>query len=291
MFMLATLIVSCNQKKIDQLNADNLELASEKDSISNNLKSYLQTFNEIEKNLDEIKSREEKINLQTKDNIEFAENDSRKAVVNDIKAINTLMKENRQKMADLQSQLSSTSNEFKSMVARLNKRLNAKDEELVALKSDLESLNIEKIELAQSVDRLNYTVDTLSTKTQFQTSVIDAQYEKIEDQTEELNTRYVTVGTFKSLRDEKVVDKEGGILGIGSTETLRDDINQNAFQKIDATKTMAIHVGAKKAELVTSHPKGSYELSKNANEEIEQLTILNPTEFWKSSKYLVVMIN
>lgn len=289
--MLATLIVSCNQKKIDQLNAEKQELSSEKDSLNSNLEAYMQTFNEIEKNLEEIKKREDKINLKTTDNVEFNEDNAKKAVVNDIQAINALMSENRQKMAELQNKLSSTNAEFKTMVNRLNSRLKSKDEQIVAMKGELEELNIEKDALAQNVEKLTYTVDTLENRAKLQTKVIQAQSSKIDNQTQALNTGFVAIGTFRDLKDEKVVNKEGGILGIGSTETLRDDVNEQAFEKIDVTKTTAIPVFAKKVELVTSHPEGSYELSKDVDEKIQQLTILNPDEFWKSSKYLVVMVD
>jgi len=289
--MLAALITSCNQKKVDQLSAENQELSSEKDSLQNNLQTYLKTFNEIEKNLEEIKKREDQINLKTTDNVEFSENDEKSAVVKDIQAINKLMTENRNKMDKLQAELSSTNAQFQQMVNRLKGRLEDKDEQIIAMKDELEQLNIEKEALSKNVEKLTYKVDTLETKTSEQSTVIASQTETIEKQTESLNEAYVAIGTFKDLKDEKVVDKEGGILGIGSTETLHDDFNAQAFDKIDLTKTKTIPVFAKKVELVTSHPAGSYELSKDAEEKIQQLTILNPDEFWKSTKYLVVMVD
>jgi len=289
--MLALIIVSCNQKEIDQLNAEKQELSTEKDSLNSNLEAYMRTFNEIEKNLDEIKKREDKINLKTSDNVEFKEGDAKSAVVNDIQAINALMKENRLKMNELQTDLSNTNAEFKKMVSRLNSRLKEKDEEVIAMKGELEQLNIEKKELTQNVEKLTYTVDTLENKATLQAKVIETQNETIDDQTQALNTGFVAIGTFKDLEKEKVVDKEGGILGIGSTETLNYDLNEQAFEKIDVRQTTAIPVFAKKVQLVTNHPEGSYELSKDTDEKIQQLTILNPDEFWKSSRYLVVMVD
>ncbi|MTI21280.1 hypothetical protein E1176_09630 [Fulvivirga sp. RKSG066] len=289
--MLATLIVSCNQKEVDQLTAEKQELTVEKDSLNSNLEAYMQTFNEIERNLEEIKQREDKINLKTTDNVEFAEGDAKSAVVNDIQAINTLMQENRQKMEELQGELSSTNAEFKQMVNRLNSRLKEKDEQVIAMKEDLEQLNIEKEALTKDVEKLSYTVDTLENKSNLQAKVIETQNEKIDNQTEALNTGYVAIGTSRDLEEEKVIEKEGGVLGIGRTEKLSTNLNEQAFEKIDVTATTAIPVFAKKVELVTNHPKGSYELKKSADEKIQQLTILNPDEFWKSTKYLVVVVD
>jgi len=289
--MLALSTMSCNQDKIDKLSAENQELSTTKDSLNSNLVAYMHTFNEIEKNLAEIKKREDKINLKTSDNVEFNEENAKQAVVKDIQAINALMAENRKKMAELQNRLNSTNKEFKTMVNRLNARLKDKNEQLTAMKGELEQLNIEKAALAENVDKLSYTVDTLENRAQLQTKVIAAQDEKIEHQTEAINTAYVAIGTYKDLKDEQVVDKEGGILGIGSTEKLKDDLNEKAFKKIDKTTTTAIPVFAKKIELVTSHPADSYEISRDMDEQVQKLTILKPDEFWKSSKYLVVMVD
>ena len=43
-----------------------------------------------------------------------------------------------------------------------------------------------------------------------------------------------------------------------------------------------------KAELVTIHPDGSYKFVVE-NEKIKGLEILNAKEFWKSSRFLVIM--
>ena len=49
-----------------------------------------------------------------------------------------------------------------------------------------------------------------------------------------------------------------------------------------------VHVGQKKATLVTSHPEGSYELVTDANKVVEKLIITDPVRFWESSKILII---
>lgn len=288
--LLAPIFVACNQKKVDELTAQNQELSTQKQELSTELEAYMKTFNEIETNLKEIKQREEQISVSTGDNVEAPAN-AKAAIVRDIQAINTLMAENRKKMEELQSKLNTDSKEFKRLVANLNRRLQEKDEELITLKEDLEKLNVEREQLAKNVETLTYTVDTLSTAYTSNTETIASQTEKIANQTEALNTAYVAIGTFKDLEEEQVVTKEGGILGIGSTEKLRADFNNKAFSKIDITKVNDIPVYAKKIELVTNHPEGSYELKRNEEDKVEKLVILDPDKFWNSSKYLVVMVN
>ncbi|MEJ2003942.1 MAG: hypothetical protein P8X57_03040 [Cyclobacteriaceae bacterium] len=282
--------VACNQDKIDQLTSENQELATQTQSLNKELEDYMKTFNEIEANLREIKAREENINTKTSDNVEYEDGDRKEAIVSDVQAINTLMAENKEKIASLQGKLESSNSEFKKMVSNLNYRIKQKDEEIVSLKGDLETLNIEKEQLAKNVETLTSRIDTLSVEKEEQMAMIEEQQSKIEDQTEALNTAYVAIGSYKDLRDEEVVIKEGGVLGLGSTERLNDQINNNAFSKIDITEVRSIPVLAKKVELVSVHPVGSYEFEKNAEEKVEKLVILDPEKFWASSKYLVVMV-
>lgn len=290
MIIVMVALVSCNQEKVDQLSEENKQLSTEKADLNTQLETYMKTFNDIESNLAEIKAREEKINLKTSDDVENR-TDAKTAIVADIQAINGLMLENKQKIGQLQNELESTDSEFRKMVASLNRRVKEKDNEIVTLKTDLEQLNIEKNQLTATVVNLETSVDTLENKTAFQRKVIDSQTDIIADKENALNTAYVAVGTFKALKNSKVIDKEGGILGIGATEKLNDDFNQQAFNKINIKDVTIIPLASEKAELVTTHPKGSYELAINETDKTSQLHILNPDQFWASSKHLVLMVN
>jgi DNA repair exonuclease SbcCD ATPase subunit len=281
--------VACNQDKIDKLTSENQELATQTQTLNTELEDYLKTFNEIEANLREIKEREENISTKTSD-VEYENKDQKDEIVSDIQMINTLMAENKKKISSLQDELSSTNSEFKKMVSNLNYRIKEKDEQITTLKTELETLNIEKEQLAKNVETLTSRIDTLSVEKEEQLAKIEEQQSRIEDQTEALNTAYVAIGSYKDLRDEEVVVKEGGVLGLGSTERLNDQINNEAFSKIDITEVQTIPVLAKKVELVSVHPLGSYEFQMNAEEKVEKLVILDPEKFWASSKYLVVMV-
>lgn len=283
-------LFSCNQEKVDQLAQENEQLSTEREELNRQLESYMKTFNDIESNLAKIKEREDKISLKTRQDVEH-KRDAKTAIVEDIQAINSLMQENKQKIFQLQTELEDTDTEFRKMVASLNRRVEEKDNQIATLKTDLVKLSIEKEQLVAKVDNLNVTVDTLSNKTDFQRKVIDAQTAIIENKEQELNTAYVAVGTYKALKENKVIDKEGGILGIGGTEKLSDEFNQQAFNKIDIKDVTIIPMSSEKAELVTTHSKGSYQLAANNENKTSQLLILDPEEFWASSKYLVVMVN
>ena len=116
------------------------------------------------------------------------------------------------------------------MVANLNKEIETKDNQVLELKENLASMNFE-------MSKLNSKLDTMAMKSQ-------KQQELIEEQTEDLNAAYYAVGTYKDLQENNVVDRKGGVIGIGSTKTIANDFNRDYFTKIDIRKTTTIPLEA-----------------------------------------------
>ena len=271
-------VCACNsgESEIAKLKEEQQKLidaSNKKDSI---IIAIVQSFNEIEDNLAVIKEKENIISLSAKDATEFEKN-RRTKIIEDIQMINALMIENKQKIASMSKKISSLKKELKSvglkmvefekMIARLTKSIEEKDMEISTLKDELVNLNI--------------SIDSLSV-------VYAEQTEIVEQQVEVLNTAYYCYGTFKELKAQGVVTKEGGFIGIGRTEKLTDDFNRKYFTQIDITETTSIDLFSKKAKIVTTHPSGSYKLE--GVDKIDKLNITNPEEFWSASKYLVVIV-
>jgi hypothetical protein len=106
-------------------------------------------------------------------------------------------------------------------------------------------------------------------------------------QRNELNTAWYAVGTSKELRNNGVLTKEGGVIGLGGVNKLNtSDLAKGYFTRIDITSTTSIPVAAKKAKLATTHPEGSYRFENGAT----KLVITDPAAFWSISKYLVVEV-
>lgn len=67
------------------------------------------------------------------------------------------------------------------------------------------------------------------------------------------------------------------------------DFNKDYFTQIDIRTTKEIKLYSKRAELLTTHPTGSYELVKDDKGQLT-LKITNPAEFWSVSRYLVIQV-
>jgi len=103
------------------------------------------------------------------------------------------------------------------------------------------------------------------------------------------NIAYYIIGTSKELRDKKVIDHTGGFIGISKAKSFTGDIDNTYFTKVDITTFNELAVMKKKAVLLSNHPSGSYKFISIDKQSVEKLVILNFTDFWSRSKYLVVV--
>ena len=274
------LVFGCTDYKsqVERLTQEKQALTAEATFKDSTIHEFVQGFNDIETNLQEIEQKQNIISRNTQ-NSEM-KSSSKARITESIKAINALMDENREKIAELNKKLKTYRGrvaDFSKMVHNLNDQLAAKDQELAQLNEQLMAMNAK-------VETLNHTVDTL-------TALETQKTQTIESQTAALHKAYYTTGTSKELVNKQVITKEGGFLGLGKSKELKDDFNSSAFTPIDITKTEKIELAAKDAELVTNHPSDSYKIERTDKKEVKDLLITDPDKFWSSSKYLVVVVD
>ncbi len=275
---------SCTNKELEEkvatLTTENQELLVKAEEKDASVADFMSTFGEIEKNLAEIRSREMDIAITNSDK-KMSDEDIKAKIAEDIAAINELMAQNKETIADLDKKLkwaysgnSKLKKAMKQLKEEMTTQVEERDVQIAALKEDLTNMDF-------TVAELNARMDTLSIENANQVATIG-------DKVTEINTAFYTVGTKKELVAENVVSKKGGFLGIGRTKKLKNNFNKDLFSKIDITEVRSFPINAKKVELVTNHPADSYTFEKTDGKNIESLVILDPEKFWNSSKYLVV---
>jgi len=278
--------VSCNKQKEEnaRLQAKNdslLALGYQKDTT---VMEFVRAFNEIQSNLDSIKMKENIISQNTNGGTEVQSNASAQ-ITSDINSIYQLLEKNRAQVASLKKQLKGSNAkvaELEKMITNLEKSIAEKDAEIADLKDQLGKLNIKVADLGNQVTNLNTNVENLSADNK-------AKQQAIDEKTAALNTAYYVIGTSKELKDKMIIDKKGGFIGIGRSKTVTPDFDKTNFTKTDITVLTELPINKKKAVLLSNHPTGSYKLVSTADKKlIEKLVILNYTDFWSRSKYLVV---
>lgn len=271
---------SCNNHKaeLDRALQERDSLMSIVGSRDSSINDFLQSFNEIQTNLDSVTSRGNIISGSMANQGELQAS-AKERINENISAINQMMNENRQKIADLNKKLRQSGGKNKKlqrMVEALTAQMADKDRELASLNEKLASLNA-------NVAQLQISVDTLTTQNASQSKTIS-------EQTSSMHTVYYVIGKAKELENSGVIDSKGGLLGMGKTSTMSGKIDNSKFTKIDYTQMLSIPINSK-AKVITTHPEDSYSLDKDAKGKVTNLRITIPEKFWSASKYLVVIID
>lgn len=231
----------------------------------------LQLINEIQVGFEQIKSAENYLKMNNNGGDDISPS-VREQIANDITLISKTLKENKERINQLQKQLNDSKNQsaqLKQTINTLNSMIEEKSTIITELQSELAKRDIKIAELDDAVT-------TLSEINRTQTQVIDTQES-------ELNKVYYAFGTSKELREQNIIENRGRNL-------LKGEFNQEYFTQADMRQISTLELGSKKAEILTAHPNGSYTLDKDAGGYLT-LKIVNPQLFWSTSKYLVVQVD
>jgi len=249
------------QNKINQLELD----ITIKDSVINESLSF---FNEIKANLEAIGIRKDEIRAIS-DNEEIS-SDDKKWILEEIQHINFLREDNANMVQRMRDQMDKNRVEIKEleiMIESLIKEIQWKDEQITLLQKQLDNFDREYSALFNA----------------YQEQAI-----RIERITDEMNSVYYAYGTEEELKANGVIEKKNGFMGIGKKAFLRDDFNEKYFTKIDVSKTNNLSIQGTGMRFITYHPKTSYEISEDGIR--TKIKIIDASEFWKISKYLVLTV-
>ncbi|MBI3501363.1 MAG: hypothetical protein HY063_06170 [Bacteroidetes bacterium] len=247
------------------------------------------TFSTIENNLAELNAREgilaPPLGKETSGTYEDR-------IARSINALETVMKKNHEMIDNLRAQVGAKDTRiqrFEKQMAKISKRLNE-------FKSKNESLTVQIESLQKDLDMANQMRSSISDELALRKKELEEKSAAVEKQSadlaakeKELHTAYYTVGTYKELKENNVVEKEGGIIGLGSATALKKDFDRKHFNQIDILNYTSIPVFSKSVQIITNHNTNSYEIVRGANGEVQWLKITDPQKFWENSKYLVVI--
>ncbi len=274
--MCMTALTACNQKS--QQSTD-LLVAQERDSLNriivqkdNEINDMMATFNDIEEGFRAINAAEDRVSVARQ-----GEGASMKERINEnMQFIQQTMQQNRELINKLRNQLRQSSvkgDQLRRTLDNLTKQLEEKDTQIKSLMAELEAKNIQITELSTQVTDLETNVATLAEESTQKSQTISTQ-------DKQLNTAWFVFGTKKELKEQRIIE---------DGEVLRSNFNQDYFTKIDIRVDKEIKLYSRSAKLLTSHPAGSYRLEQDANKQYV-LRIENPSQFWSTSRYLVIQV-
>lgn len=282
-FCLAAL-ASCNVKNSNEyksLQAERDSLAQVNSKSSGELAEMMDIINEVEENFNQIKEAEKYLTIESANKGEMS-NNTKSRVKDNFQMINEILEKNKKDIEKLNQRIKSSSSQNASlnkMVERLNKELEERGKTIVELQEALARRDAQIAELELNLKALSDNVETLASQSEEQISTIKEQ-DKV------LNTAYYMFGTNKELKEAKVIS--GGFLS--STKVLNENIEKSKFLRVDIRDTKSIPVYAKKAKVLSEHPKDSYTFEKDATDNMV-LKISDYQKFWSLTKFLIIEVN
>ncbi|MBC7695360.1 MAG: hypothetical protein H7141_07950 [Burkholderiales bacterium] len=278
-FSALILIASCKQQTTEtaQANPERDSLIQLTSDHEESINQFIASFNEIERNLDSVAVKQNIINMNSEKVGRDLKPAHKERIIAEIKAINQLMEENNEKIEGLKKKLARANKKNSHLdetIAILTNQLAQKNDELMVLNERLNTMDME-------IALLKSTVDTLRFQNNFKSATIN-------DNVAALHTAYYVIGKTKELQEAKLIDKAGGLLGIGRTPKLSENFDKEKFTRIDYTQISTIPVNSDGVKIITVHPSDSYTLDKDKNQ-VKNIVITNAEKFWSASKYLVII--
>lgn len=275
--LLTAVMCSCNDKKASNSSVDDdndsIEiLLQENEQLRNEQDELLSTLNEIQEGFREINEAQGRLSIDRQR--EGA--NARQRIREDMRYIQETLAQNAELIEKLRNQLRESgraSEQLQRTIENLTAQMNEKNAEIDKLRNELQQKNIRIDELDQQVANLNENLNNMQQQN-------ENQGQTISQQDQQLNSAWYCVGTKRALKDHNIL-KRGRVL--------QGDFDASYFTPIDIRQMSQLNLNSKSADILTSHPAGSYQLVKD-DSGFYTLQITDYQQFWSTSKYLVVQV-
>lgn len=282
----SVILSSCNKKDEEKIAAQSQTIQNMENEMARRDSTYnelINMLNNAEEQVAEITRRE---NLVVSTSNEG--NKTEDQLIAELKLIDGLVKESNQSIQNLKAQLKKSNVEmgaFKNRIDKLSTMLDEQRETITTLKAEVDQKNKELEVFAVKYDSVKIQA---ANQKQLITEK-DKEIDILVNNNDNLNKVHYAVGSYKQLKEQGLVDKEGGFLWIGRTIDLKATVESDKFVETDMRDFSELKIEADKFELVTEHPEGSYTIVQDEIEEgVKYLKVTDPKKFWEISNYLVV---
>lgn len=266
---------SCEETKKNSDEQDSLRILSE--LRLKDLNTYKQTIEMLNSTLDSIAVQEGMI---------FASEGDMPVTKLDVKhnlmRFEALLKKQGEKIQELEDKLlSSRDSTDKSvrLIEHLKKQVALKNFQIACLNAQLIKKDVDIKHLREFVESQQMKINSQSVLISELNKRNAKQGEVLEKQDKILNNGYVLIGSKSDLK-RKGITKRGKLVANAV-------LDRTKFYKIDIRKWNEISFQAKRPRILTNMPSSSYELLTSGNHNFI-LRVINPSDFWRISKYLVI---
>lgn len=228
-------------------------------------------MNELSKTIDEINSKLDSIR------------DQRSALITDLKTTGEIGSKRDRILKNI-FLLNDLINRSQHQIERLNKTINATVSENKLLKEKLAMYENNREDIIRELENVKYELelsekqnDKLANNLTDQKNLVQRTSAKLNATENVAYTAYYISGDHALLKRLDLLDVRG------------KDLPIKEFEKVDTRAEAIIPTHAKNVKVLTSHASGSYNWQDD-DQGNKNLCIVQPLQFWKNSRYLIIEV-
>lgn len=273
----AAVLTSCNmnQDKLDRQQQIIDSLANVNNLSAKEVQDYIAIVDAVSESLDYLNAAEGEIQQASKETSPQAR---RAALQNKVTAMSNVVKEQRDRIAELQKKLNSSggaNKKLQNVIDMLNSQLEQKEAEIAELMAQIADKNVK-------IEELTTNVNTLTENNTQLTNTVESQQETITTQTNQMNEAYIIVASKSELKDKGIL--AGGFLK--KTKVVPANMDKSMFRQVDQRNFSSLNIPSKSPKVLSPIPADSYTITRKGDASV--LTVVDAKRFWSVSSFLII---
>lgn len=267
------IMFSGSAKKAKALEEKNAQLTAEYNEATNTITEIQSSLDALDRDLLGQISPTEEVPGSTPE-------DRRARLIGNIATMRSQIEADKARIAQLERQLASSNSQLRGVQNMINQLRNSV--------ADKETI------LSELQAQLNSSTQTLESERRLSAEQIQRRDQEIADRQAALdeqrtreNTMYYIAATRAQLVEKGIVDRRGGLLGIGRVSTVASNYDVSDFTRINLGDTSTITFPATRRgySILSDQSAGSYTVQKTGQNYV--LTITDPQSF-RRHKFIVI---
>ena len=212
---------------------------------------------------------------------------NKEQIRNNIQIFKNNLEEQKNRIAELEKQLEDAKGDkamvqkLRGIIKGLQTQLEEKNKLVAQLQEELEQKNFNIAQLQTHVETLSGRVDQLEVEAE----ETHANLETTKTELAQASTGYVIMGTKKELSAAGVL--KGKFL-LQKKKVDMENLDVSKFKSVDIRSISTIDIPGRDAKVLSAQVPSSFSITEDKDTKTSQLKIQNASQFWESSRYLII---
>lgn len=212
---------------------------------------------------------------------------NKEQIRNNMRIFKFNLEEQQKRIAELEAQLAEAKDnkemvkKLRGIIKTMQIQLEEKNQLITQLQAELDQKNFNIAELKTHVQTLSNRVDELVVEAEETATNLETTKTELAQAT----IGYIIMGTKKELSSAGVL--KGGFLKKKKVDN--ENLDASKFKSVDTRSVSTLDIPGRDAKIMSSQPSSSYNITENDDTKTCQLQIVNSSQFWEASRYLIIL--